>query len=188
MSVQFQLGVFIIIATPARVAQYSYDKARLLAATPFGWLVPGLIIGKSQVSQSVSLSLSKISLHIFSTFRQWLHNYGHAVWLCVWHARLLCKCNGFCLGIGFGLCRSSPSLQQKVEYVVESKPEMAGIRSRSCKLHCSIDFWIHPVILILSLIEGERLTTNNSYSYLTFSPMGLFQCSICGKSSILILL
>jgi hypothetical protein len=140
MSIQSQLGVFIIIATPARVAQYSYDKARLLAATPFGWLVPGLVIGKSQESVSLSLTNYQISLHIFSTFRQWLHNYGHAVWLCVWYARLLSKCNGLCLGISFGLCRSSPSLQQKVEYMVESKPEMAGIRSRSCKLHYSIDF------------------------------------------------
>lgn len=39
-------GVFVIIVTPARVAQYSYDKARLLAVTPFGWLVLGLVIGK----------------------------------------------------------------------------------------------------------------------------------------------
>lgn len=41
-------GIFIIVVTPARVAQYSYDKARLLAATPFGWLAFGLLIGKSQ--------------------------------------------------------------------------------------------------------------------------------------------
>jgi len=38
------MGVFVVIVTPARIAQYSYDKARLLAATPFGWLVLGLII------------------------------------------------------------------------------------------------------------------------------------------------
>jgi hypothetical protein len=48
MSTQSQLGIFIIIVTPARIAQYSYDKARLLAATPFGWLAFGLLIGKTQ--------------------------------------------------------------------------------------------------------------------------------------------
>ena len=48
MSIQSQLGIFIIVVTPARIAQYSYDKARLLAATPFGWLAFGLFIGKTQ--------------------------------------------------------------------------------------------------------------------------------------------
>ena len=48
MSTQSQLATFIIIVTPARFAQYSYDKARLLAATPFGWLAFGLFIGKTQ--------------------------------------------------------------------------------------------------------------------------------------------
>jgi len=38
------MGICIIIVTPARIAQYSYDKARLLAATPFGWLAFGLLI------------------------------------------------------------------------------------------------------------------------------------------------
>ena len=33
------VGVFIVVMTPARIAQYSYDKARLLASTRFGWLV-----------------------------------------------------------------------------------------------------------------------------------------------------
>jgi hypothetical protein len=53
MAIQSQLGIFIIIVTPARIAQYSYDKARLLAATPFGWLAFGLLIGKSQKAVSV---------------------------------------------------------------------------------------------------------------------------------------
>lgn len=64
-SIQFQLGVFVIIVTPARIAQYSYDKARLLAATPFGWLVLGLIIGKSQSLNLFSLSLSNQCAHLF---------------------------------------------------------------------------------------------------------------------------
>jgi len=38
------MGIFVIVVTPARIAQYSYDKARLLAATPFGWLAFGLLI------------------------------------------------------------------------------------------------------------------------------------------------
>ncbi|KAF8812349.1 Golgi apparatus membrane protein TVP38 [Phlegmacium glaucopus] len=37
-------GAFILIVTPARIAQYAYDKARLLAATPFGWLALGFLI------------------------------------------------------------------------------------------------------------------------------------------------
>ena len=53
-STQSHLGIFVIIVTPARIAQYSYDKARLLAATPFGWLAFGLLIGKTQMSVSVS--------------------------------------------------------------------------------------------------------------------------------------
>ena len=48
ISTQSHLGIFVIIVTPARIAQYSYDKARLLAATPFGWLAFGLLIGKTQ--------------------------------------------------------------------------------------------------------------------------------------------
>lgn len=31
-------GIFIVIVTPARIAQFLYDKAKLLAATRFGWL------------------------------------------------------------------------------------------------------------------------------------------------------
>jgi len=47
LSIQCQpLGAFIVIVTPARIAQYSYDKARLLAVTPFGWLALALLIGK----------------------------------------------------------------------------------------------------------------------------------------------
>ncbi|KIM46283.1 hypothetical protein M413DRAFT_441372 [Hebeloma cylindrosporum] len=33
------MSVFIIVVTPARIAQYSYDKARILASTRLGWLV-----------------------------------------------------------------------------------------------------------------------------------------------------
>jgi hypothetical protein len=61
MSTQSQLGICIIIVTPARIAQYSYDKARLLAATPFGWLAFGLLIGKTQKSVSVSSILNSAS-------------------------------------------------------------------------------------------------------------------------------
>jgi hypothetical protein len=50
MSTHSQSGIFVIIVTPGRIAQYSYDKARLLAATPFGWLAFGLLIGKTQMS------------------------------------------------------------------------------------------------------------------------------------------
>ncbi|KAG5716556.1 Golgi apparatus membrane protein TVP38 [Termitomyces sp. T112] len=32
-------GTFIIVVTPARIAQYLYDQAQLLAETHFGWLV-----------------------------------------------------------------------------------------------------------------------------------------------------
>lgn len=35
------LGVFVIVVTPARIAQFLYDKAKLLAAARLGWL--GLI-------------------------------------------------------------------------------------------------------------------------------------------------
>ncbi|KAG6855104.1 Tlg2-vesicle protein [Blastosporella zonata] len=31
-------GTFVIVVTPARIAQYLYDQARLLAETRFGWL------------------------------------------------------------------------------------------------------------------------------------------------------
>ncbi|EAU84702.1 hypothetical protein CC1G_00221 [Coprinopsis cinerea okayama7 len=31
-------GVFVIIVTPARIAQFLYDQAKLLAATRFGWV------------------------------------------------------------------------------------------------------------------------------------------------------
>ncbi|KAF9482492.1 Golgi apparatus membrane protein TVP38 [Pholiota conissans] len=33
------MGVFIIVVTPSRIAQFMYDKTRLLAATRFGWLI-----------------------------------------------------------------------------------------------------------------------------------------------------
>ncbi|KDR83846.1 hypothetical protein GALMADRAFT_219675 [Galerina marginata CBS 339.88] len=32
------MGLFIIVVTPARIAQYFYDKARILASKRFGWL------------------------------------------------------------------------------------------------------------------------------------------------------
>lgn len=40
------VGVFIVVVTPARIAQYSYDKARILASTRFGWLVLAGTIGE----------------------------------------------------------------------------------------------------------------------------------------------
>jgi len=39
--------------------------------------------------------------------------------------------------------------------------------------------------LEIIFIEGEGLAINDSYSFLTLSAMGLFQFSICGKSSAL---
>lgn len=133
---------------------------------------------------SLSLTLRPISMRILSTF-YWSHNPCYVVWLCVWHARLLLKCHGLSLGISFGLCCSSSSLQQKAECVVKSKPEMAGIRIRSCKLHYSIHFELTHSNSETILTEGERLAVNYPYSYLTLSSMGLFQFFICGKSSIL---
>ncbi|KAF8165439.1 Golgi apparatus membrane protein TVP38 [Crassisporium funariophilum] len=38
------MGAFIIVVTPSRIAQYLYDKARLLAETRFGWLALGAAI------------------------------------------------------------------------------------------------------------------------------------------------
>ncbi|KAF9452459.1 Golgi apparatus membrane protein TVP38 [Macrolepiota fuliginosa MF-IS2] len=38
------LGAFIIIVTPARIAQYLYDKAKVLAETRYGWLSIGAMI------------------------------------------------------------------------------------------------------------------------------------------------
>ncbi|KAF8913811.1 Golgi apparatus membrane protein TVP38 [Gymnopilus junonius] len=38
------LGTFIIVVTPARIFQFLYDKARLLASTRFGWLALGCAI------------------------------------------------------------------------------------------------------------------------------------------------
>jgi len=38
--------VFIVVVTPARIAQYSYDKARILASTRFGWLVLAGVMGE----------------------------------------------------------------------------------------------------------------------------------------------
>ncbi|KAF8076288.1 Golgi apparatus membrane protein TVP38 [Lyophyllum atratum] len=32
------IGSFVVVVTPARIAQFLYDNARKLAATPFGWL------------------------------------------------------------------------------------------------------------------------------------------------------
>ncbi|KAJ2931664.1 hypothetical protein H1R20_g5462, partial [Candolleomyces eurysporus] len=32
------IGIFVVIVTPARIAQFLYDKAKLLAATRLGWL------------------------------------------------------------------------------------------------------------------------------------------------------
>ncbi|KAF9534820.1 Golgi apparatus membrane protein TVP38 [Crepidotus variabilis] len=37
-------GAFIVIATPARIAQYTYDKAEDLAALKYGWLILGCAI------------------------------------------------------------------------------------------------------------------------------------------------
>lgn len=76
-STHSQLGIFIIIVTPARIAQYSYDKARLLAATPFGWLPFGLLIGKTQMSLSVSSNLNSASnqrayrFHLLLVIQHW---------------------------------------------------------------------------------------------------------------------
>ncbi|PPQ64701.1 hypothetical protein CVT24_008328 [Panaeolus cyanescens] len=37
-------GVFIIVVTPARIAQYLYDKTRILAQTSWGWFALGAAI------------------------------------------------------------------------------------------------------------------------------------------------
>ena len=37
-------GIFIIVVTPARIAQFVYDQARILASTRFGWLALGTAI------------------------------------------------------------------------------------------------------------------------------------------------
>ncbi|KAF8192494.1 Golgi apparatus membrane protein TVP38 [Pholiota molesta] len=42
------IGVFVIVVTPSRIAQFTYDKTRILAATRFGWLIlTGALIGVS---------------------------------------------------------------------------------------------------------------------------------------------
>ncbi|CAA7259670.1 unnamed protein product [Cyclocybe aegerita] len=39
------MGAFIVVVTPARIAQYLYDKARILASTRLGWLaISGAIV------------------------------------------------------------------------------------------------------------------------------------------------
>jgi hypothetical protein len=38
-------GLFIIVVTPNRIAQYLYDRARMLAETRFGWLALSGAIG-----------------------------------------------------------------------------------------------------------------------------------------------
>ncbi|KAF8974212.1 Golgi apparatus membrane protein TVP38 [Flammula alnicola] len=35
------MGVFVVVMKPARIAQFLYDKARILASTRFGWLALG---------------------------------------------------------------------------------------------------------------------------------------------------
>lgn len=38
------MGTFIVVVTPARIFQFLYDKARILASTRFGWLALGCAI------------------------------------------------------------------------------------------------------------------------------------------------
>jgi len=61
------LGVFIFVVTPARIAQYSYDKARILASTRFGWLVLAGVMGESIEMQHYyprySLSVTQFAFH-----------------------------------------------------------------------------------------------------------------------------
>lgn len=60
------LAVFIVIVTPARIAQFSYDKARLLATIPFGWLALGLLIRKvSESPRQVHHSSSNQCAYLF---------------------------------------------------------------------------------------------------------------------------
>ena len=144
------IGIFVIVVTPARIAQYSYDKARLLAATPFGWLAFGLLIGKTQSLYPFrqSLILYRISVRIFST-SCWSYNPCHVVWIRIRYAGLLHQRYGVSLGISFSLCRSSSSFQQKTECMVKQKSELAGIRICSCKLYHFLDFeFIHKTVLI----------------------------------------
>jgi hypothetical protein len=61
------VGVFIVVVTPARLAQYSYDKARILASTRFGWLVLAGVMGELIEIQNYyprhSLSVTQFAFH-----------------------------------------------------------------------------------------------------------------------------
>lgn len=41
----FDVGVFFIVVTPSRIAQYLYDRARMLSQFRYGWLILFLSIG-----------------------------------------------------------------------------------------------------------------------------------------------
>lgn len=52
------LGVFVIIISPARIAQYLYDQARILAEAPFGSLALALAIGLYTYIYLITTSLT----------------------------------------------------------------------------------------------------------------------------------
>ena len=86
-------ATFIIIVTPSRIAQYLYDRSRMLAETPFGWLALAATIG-------VLFSLNPIhrnwvqwctSDHLIPSFRR-PYNSSHFMRLCIWNEGLLYRC------------------------------------------------------------------------------------------------
>ena len=97
-STHSQSGIFIIIVTPARIAQYSYDKARLLAATPFGWLPFGLLMGKTQMSLPVSSNLTTSNQRAY-----------------LFHLLLVIQLWSPCLGLRMG-CRASSLARQRLSW------------------------------------------------------------------------
>ena len=84
-------GVFIIIVTPSRIAQYSYDRAAELASTEFGWLL--LVAALSTYGKPGRTTTLRFycSYYLVPSSRG-AHVYYHPLWICVWYEGLLCRC------------------------------------------------------------------------------------------------
>ena len=111
-------GAVIIIVTPAEVAQYSYDKAELLAATRYGWLGLGTAIGVFFVHLLRILSFIIISHYLVSPFHRTQHSV-YPSWLCIWHERFLhCRIR-IHYWIRFCLCCFATTVQEQVTLLVQ---------------------------------------------------------------------
>ena len=104
---QSSTGAFIIIMKPSRIAQFLYDKARILAAMQFGWLILIAALGAQFMIFHIPMSWSN----------QWPYLVGVSFPPAIGHTTIITLC-GFAYGLkGFWIGAAGSVLGSSISFI-----------------------------------------------------------------------